>query len=145
MKFTLTATPQPDDIEAIKNGLRAYNTPFLGEAKMQELAVMLTDNRGNRLAGLSGSTLGHWLRIDFLWVDPTLRGQDIGTQLIQQAEEEARRRGCRFAQVDTFSFQARPFYERNGYQCRMALEEYLTDVESPDAAYHQRFYLSKAL
>ncbi|HAK36566.1 MAG TPA: biphenyl 2,3-dioxygenase, partial [Pantoea sp.] len=63
--------------------------------------------------------------------------QGVGTQLIRAAEEEARRRGCRYAQVDTASFQARPFYEKLGYSLRFSLDNY--------PRHHQRHYLSKAL
>ncbi len=56
---------------------------------------------------------------------------------MKAAEEEARLRGCVYAQVDTASFQARPFYEKLGYFVRFQLEEY--------PRVHQRFYLTKTL
>jgi GNAT superfamily N-acetyltransferase len=56
---------------------------------------------------------------------------------MQAAEQEARDRGCRFAQVDTASFQARPFYEKLGYTLRFSLDNY--------PRHHQRHYLTKAL
>ena len=82
-----------------------------------------------------------------LWVDESLRGKDVGTQLITEAEEEAKARGCRYALVDTFSFQARPFYERMGYNMQMALEDYIADSRAPQEApsTHTRFFLTKSL
>lgn len=56
---------------------------------------------------------------------------------MQAAEQEAISRGCQFAQVDTFSFQARPFYEKHGYQLKMTLENVV-------GGYH-RYYLVKIL
>ncbi len=35
---------------------------------------------------------------------------------MQEAEDEARRRGCREAVVTTINFQAPEFYRRHGYQ-----------------------------
>ena len=32
------------------------------------------------------------------------------------------------ALVDTFSFQARPFYEKHGYECQMVLDNYPVDT-----------------
>ena len=92
-------------------------------------------------------TVGYWMYIKMLWVDETLRGKDVGTQLIREAEEEAKARGCRYSLVDTFSFQARPFYERMGYSMQMALEDYLPDSRAPDDApsTHTRFFLTKTL
>nr|MBA2814547.1 Metallo-beta-lactamase superfamily protein [Candidatus Pantoea persica] len=49
--------------------------------------MFVTDARGGKLARLTGSTSGNWLRIDMLWVSDALRGQGVGTQLIQAAEE----------------------------------------------------------
>jgi GNAT superfamily N-acetyltransferase len=54
--------------------------------------------------------------VNVLFVPELLRGSGIGTKLMREAEAEALRRGCRGGLVDTFSFQARPFYERLGYQ-----------------------------
>ena len=76
------------------------------------------------LGGLIGVRKGDWLNIDFLWVSDRVRGTCVGSQLIKTAEEEARRKGCSHALVDTVSFQARPFYEKQGYQVQMSLQDY---------------------
>ncbi|MCV4754139.1 GNAT family N-acetyltransferase, partial [Escherichia coli] len=68
----------------------------------------------------------------------SVRGTGVGSQLIKTAEEEARRKGCRHALVDTVSFQARPFYEKQGYQVQMSLQDYPYQGM-------QRHYLSKNL
>ena len=49
------------------------------------------------------------------WLAPGYRRRGLGSRLLRAAEEEARRRGCRMAWLDTYDFQARPFYERHGY------------------------------
>lgn len=87
--------------------------------------------------GITGYTLGNYLSIELLWVSATLCHTGAGSQLMQSVEQEALQRGCKFAQVDTFSFQARPFYEKHGYQLKMALENVVDE-------YH-RYYLTKNL
>ena len=90
------------------------------------------------LGGLIGVRKGDWLNIDYLWVSETVRGSGVGSKLIKTAEEEARRKGCKHALVDTASFQARPFYEKQGYRLQMSLQDYPYEGM-------QRHYLAKAL
>jgi len=147
MKTRLTTTPTEDDIEAIRDGLRGYNKNFIDAYSFEDLCLFIEDESGKKQAGIVAETVGNWLNIKYLWVDESLRGQDVGTHLIQQVEQEAIARGCHYALVDTFSFQARPFYERQGFTCQMTLDDYIADVHAPvDApATHSRFYLTKKL
>ena len=57
-------------------------------------------------------------------MDEKLRGQGIGSKIMSAAETEAKKRGCKYAFVDTFSFQAPGFYTKLGYQEVFALTEY---------------------
>jgi GNAT superfamily N-acetyltransferase len=75
--------------------------------------------------------------VELLFVPKEYRGAGLGTELMRLAEEEARRRGCRGAWLDTFSFQARGFYERLGYSV------FGTIGDHPPG--HSRFFMKKAL
>jgi GNAT superfamily N-acetyltransferase len=75
------------------------------------------------------------LRIDRLVVAEAMRGTGLGRQTMSLAEDEAQRRGCRGAWLDTYSFQARRFYERLGYTVFGTLADY------PPG--HSRIFLSK--
>lgn len=137
MQLNVTDAVTHQDLDEVRLGLNAFNSRFINIDEIKAIGVFVTDERGKKGAGLTGSTTGNWLRIDMLWVSDALRGQGVGTQLMRAAEEEARRRGCCYAQVDTASFQARPFYEKLGYTLRFSLDNY--------PRHHQRHYLSKAL
>ncbi|OQP31441.1 GNAT family N-acetyltransferase [Pantoea latae] len=137
MQLNVTERVTHQDLDEVRLGLNAFNSRFINIDELKSIGVFVTDERGVKLAGLTGSTAGNWLRIDMLWVSDALRGQGVGTQLIKAAEAEARQRGCRYAQVDTTSFQARPFYEKLGYTLRFSLDRY--------PRHHQRHYLSKTL
>src|SRR5476649_984287 len=147
MKTRITAAPTDRDVEEIKNRMRKFNSNFVPQQKLRALGIFVEDENGNKQAGIVAETVGKWMYIQMLWVDESLRGKDVGTQLIQEAEEEAKARGCRYALVDTFSFQARPFYERMGYGVQMTLEDYITDSRAPaeSEATHTRYFLSKRL
>jgi ribosomal protein S18 acetylase RimI-like enzyme len=59
-----------------------------------------------------------------LWVSQEQRGQDIGSKLMKKAEEIAKERGCKYAFLNTFGFQAPHFYEKQGYQEVFTLNDY---------------------
>lgn len=44
--------------------------------------------------------------------------------MLADDEGAARQRGCKYAFVDTFSFQAPAFYEKHGYREVFTLEDY---------------------
>jgi GNAT superfamily N-acetyltransferase len=50
-----------------------------------------------------------------LWVEDGFRRRGYGGSLLRKAEAEAKDRGAKGILVDTFSFQAPAFYEKQGY------------------------------
>ena len=75
------------------------------------------EEAGRLIGGCAGSTVDvwHWLTVDTMWVEPSRRGQGIGRELLAEVESQARERGCRWARLNTWEFQAPGFYERLGY------------------------------
>jgi GNAT superfamily N-acetyltransferase len=59
---------------------------------------------------------GGWLHISILWIEEPFRGKGHGAALMDAAEAEARGLGCRYAHLDSMSFQAPAFYEKLGYR-----------------------------
>ena len=82
--------------QEIGNLIRAYNRSKREEAESEPLNLYVEDEKGNLLAGLVAETFGNWLEIEYLFVKEELRGQGIGSKLLQQAESEAKNRNCRF-------------------------------------------------
>ena len=126
-----------DDVSVIEERIYEFNMRVTGDRDWKPVRIFLRDAHGNIRGGVAADMWGGWLDIEFLWVDEDLRGQGYATQLMQQAENEARVSGCRNAQVGTHSFQARPFYEKLGYHVIAELENY------PPG--HSDFLLRKAL
>ena len=124
MHFRITDDGEARDIHEIHEMLKAYNRSHREASKSVPIGVFLEDENGKKSAGLTGETFGNWLCIQYLFVCESLRGQGIGSKLLEAAESEARRRGCKYAFVDTFSFQAPEFYKKHGYQQVFTLEEY---------------------
>lgn len=67
------------------------------------------------MGGLVGRIIGHWLEIEYLWVQEPHRHSGLGSRLLAAAETEALERGCHTAILTTYDFQARAFYEKHGY------------------------------
>jgi GNAT superfamily N-acetyltransferase len=103
----------------------------------QPLALALRDEQGGIVGGLIGELQWGWLRIDILAVAEGLRGEGWGRRLLAEAEHGAAAAGCHHAWVDTFSFQARPFYEKRGYRVFGELPDYPSG--------QTRYFLAKAL
>lgn len=124
MKFKITDKIKKQDEEIIFKGLLEYNLDRIEDKNPRDLGVYLQDEKGEMFAGLIGNTHGNWLTIKYLWVDEKSRGQSIGRQILEKAEEIAKERGCMYVFLDTFSFQAPEFYKKYGYIERFTLEEY---------------------
>lgn len=115
LRFDITEKPHLEDIEFILQQLLAFNRKRAGEGNFKQLAIFLRDADNCLAGGLIGSTYWQWLYVDILWIDETWRGQGYGHALLEAAEQEAVRRGCKYAFLDTFSFQAPDFYQQQGY------------------------------
>ena len=138
-KIMLTDAPTPQMRQAIVEPLVAFNNSRIGRSEVYcPLVILLSDPESDEIVGgLHGSTLFSYLQVDLLFVPESMRGIGMGCELMMQAEAEAVRRGCHAASLDTFSFQARGFYERLGYSVFGILDD------CPPG--HSRFYLTKRL
>lgn len=139
MNYTLTLTDvaHEEDRKAIVVPLVAYNESKAGPGHGRPIVVLLRNGANEIVGGLWGHTGYGWLFTQLLVVPADMRGQGVGTEIMQCAENEAIARGCHGAWLDTFEFQARAFYERIGYQCFGELPDYPVG--------YSRFFLKKAL
>ena len=124
MNFRITDDGNERDIHETHEMLRDYNLRHREASESVPLGVFLEDETGRKFAGLTGETFGNWLCIQYLFVSEQLRGRMIGSKLLEAAEAEAKKRGCKYDFVDTFSFQAPAFYKKHGYREVFALEDY---------------------
>jgi GNAT superfamily N-acetyltransferase len=125
------------DVTALEDSVNEFNMVVTGDRGWKPVCVFLRDEEGRLRGGITADLWGGWMHIRFLWVDADLRKQGYGAKLMQAAENEARVHGCQNAHVETFSFQARPFYERLGYRVIAELPDY------PPG--HSHYILRKAL
>jgi GNAT superfamily N-acetyltransferase len=131
------AEPSPAEREAISAPLDAFSRVQGFVWRPDPLALALRDDAGRITGGAIGETNWGWLHVQILAVSEELRGEGWGSRLMHELERLAAERGCHHAWVDTFSFQARPFYERLGYRVFGVLPDYPTG--------HERYFLCKPL
>lgn len=136
-RLAIEAVPGREITEALSTGLTEHAAPYVDRPGFQPVAVTLRDDAGRIVGGASGQVNWNWLHVNLVWVEAALRRGGHGRRVMDAIEQIGRERGCRFAHLDTFSYQARPFYERLGYVVYATLEDY------PPG--HRRFYLKKEL
>lgn len=124
LAITVTATPSPAELETIGGGLAAFNAGDVGPADRVALAVIVRDGANDVAAGVSGYTAWGWLYVQWLWVAEAQRGEGLAGRMLTAAEDEARRRGCHAAYIDTFSPVALKTYLRAGYVPFGALKDF---------------------
>jgi GNAT superfamily N-acetyltransferase len=113
----LTDQDVPDGRLAIAAGLLEYNQKKAGYVDARELSVFVIDTNTNQIVGgLVGRTSLGLFFVDLIFLPEMLRRSGLGSEIMERAEAEARRRGCSTAVLYTITFQAPGFYERRGYR-----------------------------
>lgn len=130
----------PTEVEDVHNRILNFNAkqvPLTQEEPFIYLDYVVKDN--NKVLGGIKTVLYNWnmLFVNVLWVDEDCRHHGYGSALLKRAELEAKKMGSTLAHVDTFDFQAKDFYLKNGYEIFGVLKD------CPPG--HERYYLKKAL
>src|SRR5579859_5103176 len=129
--ITLEDNPTPDEVNAVESALFDFNRRSVG-SDWRRLTLLLRDAEGHVVGGLRGETYWGWLYVDTLAMRDEARSQGFGSRLLAMAEQEALVRGCHHAYLDTMSFQALPFYQKQGYTVFGTLDNF------PDE--HKRYF-----
>ncbi|MDX2167455.1 MAG: GNAT family N-acetyltransferase [Deltaproteobacteria bacterium] len=137
--LTIAFDPEPSAAtrDAIERGVNLHNVAATGQSDWYPVAFTLKDEHGEVRGGLLGEVWAGWMHVSFLSVDRPLRRQGWAAKLLAAAEDYARARGAHDVHLETFSFQARPFYEKQGYEVFATLDGF------PPG--HAKFFLRKRL
>jgi GNAT superfamily N-acetyltransferase len=136
--LTLSFEPDPAlaDERFLRDALGHWNVRVTGLDDYAPAYFLLRDGKGAVRGGVLSYVWGRWLHVDILWVAEELRGRGWGSRLLAAAEAEGRKNGAVAAFLDTFDWQARPFYERFGYEVVFEMEDL--------PAGHRRYFMRKA-
>lgn len=140
MEYTIEI-PTGEEEELIDDELMVYNiqqAPPTQEAPFEKICRCAKDEDGNVIGGvLACMIMWHVLSVESVWVSEEWRGMGFAAELLEEVEEEARERGCHLVYLDTFDFQAKGFYEKQGYRVFGELKD------MPKG--HVRYYMCKEL
>ncbi|MDD3371537.1 MAG: GNAT family N-acetyltransferase [Alphaproteobacteria bacterium] len=116
----------------VKN-LVAYNDANGPPERWRFVGFYAVDDAGQLIGGTQGCFECDWLHITHLWVKDPKNG--LGRQLMEAAETYAKEEKKTGVFLDTYAFQAKGFYEKQGYVVFGTIEN--------AAGPHARYFLSK--
>jgi len=113
---TFTDAPDTAARHVLYEMLGADNSRKSGHAERSDFAVLIKGRPGGDIiGGLWAVDDCGWAFIDLLYVPEHLQGQGYGSRLMAAAEAIARRRNLIGIWTNTYDFQARGFYEKQGF------------------------------
>lgn len=140
MRLQITSEINKADKQTVENALYTFNLkhfPVDLRGRYEEINLYLKDENGIVRGGILAEVCWNWLEIHTFMIDEDIRKTGFGTKLLAEIETIALEKECDFIKVDTLSFQALGFYEKNGYQVYGSIDNVGRDFE--------HYYLKKDL
>lgn len=130
-----------EDSDFLYDKLVEYNfsqVPPVQDYRFMDVSRKIVDENGTIVAGILGK-LNAWgcLHVDLLWVDVAHRKAGVGSKILKEVENISKANGCHLVHLDTFDFQAKDFYLKNGYEIFGVLDDCPLG--------HKRYFLKKCL
>lgn len=101
---------------AVGRGLDRHNVKAAGPYRDSSFTIGARGADGAIAGGFVTQVYYETAFLKWAWVSPEHQRGGIGRKLMQATEREAKKRGATILYLDTFSFQARPFYEKLGFR-----------------------------
>lgn len=126
MKIEIDLKPTEKDAQLLSKGIDDFNHAVIPnlESIQEEVKffVFVRDEKQKIVGGIRAICFWNTLHIELFWLSEACRGKGAGRDLITKAEQFAVENGCDKAFVETTSWQAKPFYEKMGYQLMATLQ-----------------------
>lgn len=131
-KIAISINKEESFVEKLGYNLHRYNQDncqFIknnsnNKHNHKEIINFSVDVNGYLAGGASGKIEFGWYHLDQLWLDVNYRMSGIGSEIIKKIEQLARDKNCFGIKTETWSFQAKGFYEKNGFLVYAQLEDF---------------------
>jgi GNAT superfamily N-acetyltransferase len=120
---TLLAVIQKSEIDSNLDKELENKLSSIEDEKKTDVIILAKDN-GSFVGGVHGEIRKDRMYISLLVVVEKYKGHKIGTKLLEYIEEEALKKGVVCIDLGTCDFQAKPFYEKRGYNVISTLHNY---------------------
>ena len=117
-------------IEYLKNSIKEYNNEKsyyhkISRADDYVKHIIITEKQNDALiGGIAARHYWNMIYLDEFFVEREYRGKGFGKAMIKKLINTAREREVNFISLQTFSFQAREFYEKFGFFVIGEIEDY---------------------
>ncbi|SJL83769.1 GNAT family N-acetyltransferase [Vibrio palustris] len=115
MKITTVTQPSDDDFEVLKAGLNGFNEGITGVVHREKVSAFVKDENNQTVGGILGEIKWGWLYVEGLWMSAEIRSRGFGSRLLSHLEGYACAQGIMRYRLETTSFQALAFYQKQGY------------------------------
>ena len=102
------------DLALVSRGVIEFGRGLAVAGKAKAVACLVREGK-TIIAGRTGKTEYSRLFVNYLWVTGNLRGQGLGTAVLDRLESEALIRGCTEALLETLDDRTARLYGRLGY------------------------------
>lgn len=120
--------------QILKYNSEHFNLPF-DKCHTHNICRIIRDQKHNIIAGITAQLYIDSIYIKYLWVDPNYRKNKLGSLLLQNIQLFAINNKCSIIYLDTYDFQAKDFYLKNGFELFGNIRHFG----------HIKYYLSKYL
>ncbi len=136
IEIVIDEQPNPENDSILTDRLFKYETEELLHDVPKHISIYLKDENQKIVGGVL-----IWIHIESIyiptvWVDESLRQQGYGKKLLQAAESEGVKRGCKYVTLSA-NFESATFYTKHGYYVIGEIKNYIFN--------HTKTYFRKSL
>ena len=128
ISITTEVQPNEQDLKTISQGIQTFNQQHLPDdvvfEKDTNFAVFARNEQQQVIGGIRAVAFWNYCIIELLWLDEKARGLSIGSKLIAATEAFAKENGFNHIRTETLDFQAKGFYEKQGFSVFGSLPDY---------------------